>query len=98
MRLQRRFKEGRAAARRAGGVAGLYWKCRHPLERKRKELAVPDEQLDNDKTGNRALMTVNCKSGGGTHQSYYGVAETVGKGNVKATRGSEPATGHILMV
>lgn len=54
MKLQRRFEEGRAAARRAGGVAGLYWKCRHPLERKRKELAVPDEQLDNDKTGNRA--------------------------------------------
>lgn len=63
MRLQRRFKEGRAAARRTGGVARLYWKCRHPLERKRKELAVPDKQLDNDKTGNRAADDSELQTG-----------------------------------
>lgn len=52
MKLQKRVKKGKAAARGAAGIASLYWKCRHPPRRKRKELEVPDKQLDNDKTGN----------------------------------------------
>lgn len=82
MWLQRRFKEERAAARRAGGVACLYWKCRHPLERKRKELAVPDKQLDNDKTGNRAADDSELQTGQEGSIKATGPLETVGRDKV----------------
>lgn len=92
MKLQRRFEEGRAAARRAGGVAGLYWKCRHPLERKRKELVVPDKQLDNDKTGNRAADDSELQTQR-RDASKLPAAEDWSRAKVKAVRGSEPVTG-----
>lgn len=57
------LNKGKAAARGAAGIACLYWKRRHPPRRKRKELEVPDKQLDNDKTGNSTADEAHRKPG-----------------------------------